>query len=102
MVVGNHERGLRFVGNVVDALFPSDEFIRLVEIVVAVGTRFSFEPLIVIAPVQPYIADRRSHMRGGFERTPDLWLIDIAEAHVAFGEIRYRLRIAPGRMPDFD
>src|SRR5262249_49176595 len=102
VIVCDYERDLRLPGYVFDPLFPSHQFIRLVQIVVAIGGCFGLEPLIVVAPMQAYVSDRRGHMRGWLERSSNLRRINIAEAHVAFGKICDRFGIVPRRVADFD
>ncbi len=95
-------RSLRYFSH---ALGPRRKLGHGVEIVVALvgGNRFVIgKPGVVAPPVQPYVANRGSGFRGGFERSPDDGLINVAESRVRFCKHRKGFRCLPRSVPHFD
>ena len=86
VIIGHHIDRLRRTAQRFNFLFPLHQLSLPVEVVIAVFNALGGKPLFVIAPVQPHVADARSHMLGRAQRTPDHWLIDIAKRHVVLSK----------------
>ena len=102
MIVGDYVGRLRPGSYVFDALFPTNKFFLTVKIVVAVVAIVGVEPLIVVAPVEPNVGDRRGDVFGGGKRTAEDGLIDVAEGDILVGERGEGFGVVPTGVAHFD
>src|SRR5437868_14446624 len=102
MVVTDDERGLRLLAHVFDASNPAPEFIRGIQIVIAIMRTVVREPLLIIAPVQANVAHTSESDLRRRKRLAEKWLIDIAEADAHLREGAQDRGIVPGGMSHFD
>src|SRR5882724_11519474 len=63
--------------------------------------RIVAEPGVIAPPMQPHVANRRSGFRRRLERTPDHWLVDVAERSLMFTQQREYFRSVPSGVADF-
>src|SRR5712672_3542363 len=63
--------------------------------------RIVAEPGVIAPPMQPYVANRRSDFRRRLERTPDHWLVDVAERSLMLTQQREYFRIVPSGVAHF-
>src|SRR5882757_6570243 len=63
--------------------------------------RIVAEPGVIAPPMQPYVANRRSDFRRRLKRTPDHWLVDVAERNLMFTQQFEYFRIVPSCVAHF-
>src|SRR5207245_2016324 len=102
VVVTDHERGLRLLAHMFDASRPAPEFIRGIQIVIAIMRTIVREPLLIIASMQADVAHSSESDLRGSKRFAEKRLIDIAKADAHTREGAQDRRIVPGGMPHFD
>src|SRR5712672_4314917 len=63
--------------------------------------RIVAEPGVIAPPVEPHVANRRSGFRRRLERTPDHWLVDVAERSLMLTQQCEYFRIVPSCVAHF-
>src|SRR5882672_2247252 len=104
VVVGDYKCLASLLAHLTNAIAPGRQFLSGIQIVVAFmlrNFRIVAEPGVVAPPMQPYVANRRSDFRRRLERTPDHWLIDVAERNLMLTQQREYFRIVPSCVAHF-
>ena len=105
VIVGDDKGVVCVFGDFTHAGDPGSEFLRRIEIVVALVNRdrgVVGKPGVVAAAVKADVADGRRRLGRGWKRAADEWLINVADAGVVLTEEGQGLRRIPGRMANFD
>src|SRR5207237_10102651 len=101
-VIADHEGGLRLLTHMFDASNPAPEFIRRIQIVIAIMRTIVREPLLIIASVQANVAHTSESDLRGRKRFAEKRLIDIAKANAHVREGAQDRGIVPGGMSHLD